>query len=92
MVAVMVTSVLMITGSGVTNAFEVTGGVVSIFTVTVPEFERGGTAPFVAHSNSGYLGLTLRPARRLRFDQTYYYTRLGSPVDPLPLQSTGCRC
>jgi hypothetical protein len=48
-----------------------------------------GTAPFVAHSNSGYMGLTLRSSNRLRFDQTYYYTRLGSPVTPLPSQSTG---
>src|SRR6185295_986467 len=48
----------------------------------------GQTSPFTAHSQGGNFGLTLRPDRRLRFDETYYYSRLGSPVNPAPGQST----
>src|SRR5260370_21737953 len=45
-VAVMVTSVLMITGSGVARELEVTGGAVSILTTTEAELDR--PAPLVA--------------------------------------------
>jgi hypothetical protein len=47
----------------------------------------GQTLPFVAHSQGASFGLTLRPVRRLRVDETYYFTRLGSPINPAPGQS-----
>jgi Domain of unknown function (DUF5916) len=47
----------------------------------------GGALPFVAHSQGASFGLTLHPVRRLRVDETYYFTRLGSPINPAPGQS-----
>jgi Domain of unknown function (DUF5916)/GDP-mannose 4,6 dehydratase len=47
----------------------------------------GHALPFVAHSQGASFGLTLRPTHRLRLDESYYYTRLGSPLNPGPGQS-----
>ncbi len=41
-------------------------------------FPASGLAPFLANSTNGSLGFTVRPAPRLRFDQTYIYSRLGT--------------
>ena len=40
--------------------------------------------PFLARSRSGSLGLTLRPRPRLRFDESYIYSRLGATREWLP--------
>jgi hypothetical protein len=37
-----------------------------------------GLAPFVGTSQNASLGLTLRPTSRMRLDETYYFTRLGT--------------
>ena len=41
-------------------------------------YPDGGRAPFLAQSRSGSFGLTLRPQPRLRFDESYIYSRLGA--------------
>jgi hypothetical protein len=43
-----------------------------------------GLVPFLARSRSGSLGLTLRPQPRLRFDESYIYSRLGAAREWLP--------
>ena len=40
-----------------------------------------GVTPFLARSLNLYSGLSFRPARRLRVDQSYYYSRLGAGED-----------
>lgn len=40
--------------------------------------------PFLARSRSARLGFTLRPRPRFRFDQTYFYTRLGAREGSTP--------
>ncbi|MCA1558233.1 MAG: DUF5916 domain-containing protein, partial [Acidobacteria bacterium] len=52
-------------------------------------FPAGGLEPFRTRSNAGSFGLTLRPSSRLRFDQTYIYSRLGQSTDPFILESFG---
>lgn len=37
-----------------------------------------GLAPFVGNSQNASFGLTYRPTPRLRLDQTYFFTRLGT--------------
>lgn len=52
-------------------------------------FPAFGLQPFRAESNGGGFGLTLRPSTRLRFDQTYIYSRLGRGLDPFVLDTFG---
>lgn len=47
-------------------------------------FPGSGLAPFLANSTSGQLGFTYRPNPRIRFDQTYLYTRLGTRQGSTP--------
>lgn len=37
----------------------------------------GDRLPFLATTLDAYVGVTVRPIQRLRFDETYYYSRLG---------------
>ena len=37
-----------------------------------------GLTPFLANAASSYGNITLRPVPRMRLDETYYYTRLGT--------------
>ena len=39
-----------------------------------------GLAPFLGHSLEGELGVTFRPAARLRLDHTFLYQRLSTPT------------
>jgi hypothetical protein len=41
-------------------------------------FPAAGSAPHVAHSTSGSLGLTFRPTPRVRYEQTYLFSRLAT--------------
>jgi hypothetical protein len=41
-------------------------------------YPGNGLAPFLARSRSASLGLTLRASPRLRFDESYIYSRLGA--------------
>jgi hypothetical protein len=41
-------------------------------------YPGSGLAPFLARSNGASAGLTVRPTARLRVEESYHYTRLGS--------------
>jgi len=43
-----------------------------------------GLKPFLAESSVGSLGFTFRPAPRIRFDQTYLYSRLATRGGDVP--------
>lgn len=47
-------------------------------------FPASGLAPFAASFADANAGITLRPTSRIRFDQTYFYTRLGTRNGFLP--------
>ena len=47
-------------------------------------YPDSGRTPFLAQSRSGSFGLTLRPQPRLRFDESYIYSRLGATREWLP--------
>ncbi|MBZ5609856.1 MAG: DUF5916 domain-containing protein [Acidobacteriia bacterium] len=47
-----------------------------------------GLAPFVGSSQNASFGLTYRPTPRLRLDETYYFTRLGTRSGFLPSGGT----
>jgi len=47
-------------------------------------YPGSGLPPFLAQSRSGSLGLTFRPRPRLRFDESYIYSRLGATPEWLP--------
>ena len=47
-------------------------------------FPGSGLAPFLAGSSSVEFGFILRPRPRVRFDQTYLYSRLGSRQGSTP--------
>lgn len=56
---------------------------------SVNYFPASGLQPFTAISNGGSLGITWRPSVRLRFDETYIYSRLGRSLSPLVLERFG---
>ncbi len=47
-------------------------------------FPAAGLLPFLANSANATLGLTVRLVPRIRFDQTYIYTRLGTRAGSTP--------
>jgi len=49
-------------------------------------FPAPGLAPFLAESASGSFTLTLRPTQRLRLDNVYIYTSLGTRNGSMPLR------
>ena len=52
---------------------------------TGPDYFPGSALlPFLANSTSANFGFTLRPRPRLRFDQTYIYSRLGAREGSTP--------
>lgn len=50
-------------------------------------FPTSGQMPFVANSEDGQLNLTFRPTFRIRFDQTYLYSRLATGKGSTPAGS-----
>jgi hypothetical protein len=48
---------------------------------SVNYFPGPGLVPFLADKNSVKAGFSIRPSPRLRFDQSYLYTRLGARSD-----------
>ena len=51
---------------------------------TSENFFPAAGLPFLANSANATFGLTFRPAPRIRFDQTYIYTRLGTRAGSTP--------
>jgi hypothetical protein len=50
----------------------------------VDYYPGSGLPPFLARSTSASVALTLRASPRLRFDESYYYSRLGAQREWLP--------
>jgi hypothetical protein len=48
-----------------------------------------GVLPFLANANNASATVTIRPNRRLRFDEIYYYTRLANGAVPDSNSSPG---
>lgn len=48
-------------------------------------FPAAGLLPFLATSQNASLSLTVRPTPRLRVDETYFYTRLGTRAGSTPV-------
>jgi len=48
-------------------------------------FPAAGLLPFLGNSANATFGLTFRPSPRIRFDQTYIYTRLGTRAGSTPV-------
>jgi hypothetical protein len=47
-------------------------------------FPAAGLLPFLGNFTNASLGFTFRPSPRIRFDQTYLYTRLGTRTGSTP--------
>jgi len=52
-------------------------------------YPASGLKPFLADPSQGSLGFTFRPAPRIRFDQTYLYSRLATRGGDVPERVSG---